>query len=116
MPEIRDWRWSFAGGAAAANNRSISSELGKFRGCRQKRALVYVKSVVRRRTMERSEGVSVVLNHIMKMVDRSGDRLLRSFDLFEGSDIRVTTSPQVPEPAAERVASKAAAASASIGY
>jgi hypothetical protein len=52
----------------------------------------------------------------MKMVDRSGDRSLRSFDLFEGSDTRVTTSPQVPEPAAERVASKAAAASASIGY
>jgi hypothetical protein len=27
--------------------------------------------------MERSEGVSVVLDHIMKMMDRSDERLLR---------------------------------------
>jgi hypothetical protein len=47
--------------------------------------------------MERSEGVSVVLDSIMKMMDRSGERLLRSFD---GSDIRVTESPRAPVPVA----------------
>jgi hypothetical protein len=50
--------------------------------------------------MERSEGVSVVLNHIMKTMDRSGDRLLRSFNRFEGLDIGVAASPKAPEPVA----------------
>jgi hypothetical protein len=50
--------------------------------------------------MERSDGVSVVLDSIMKMMDRSSDRLLRSFNRFDGSDIRVTASPRAPVPAA----------------
>jgi hypothetical protein len=44
--------------------------------------------------MERSEGVSVVLDRIMKMVDRSGERLLRSFDRLEGSAITVRAAPK----------------------
>ena len=50
--------------------------------------------------MERSEGVSVVLDHIMKMMDRSGERLLRGFDRFDDSEIRVTASSKAPVPAA----------------
>jgi hypothetical protein len=37
--------------------------------------------------MERSEGVSVVLDHIMKMMDRSSERLLRSFNRVDSSEI-----------------------------
>jgi hypothetical protein len=48
--------------------------------------------------MERSEGVSVVLLHIMKMMDRSGDRLLRGFKRFERLEIRVATSSKASEP------------------
>jgi hypothetical protein len=59
-------------------------------------------------SMERSEGVSVALDHIMKMMDRSGERLLRSFRRFEGSEIGLgRAGPRAPKPAVHGVASKA---------
>lgn len=38
--------------------------------------------------MDRSEGVSVILDHIMKMMDRSSERLLRSFNRVDSSEVR----------------------------
>jgi hypothetical protein len=56
--------------------------------------------------MERSEGVSVVLDHIMKMMDRSGERLLRNFNRLEGSHIRVGGSHPNLQPASASLKSR----------
>jgi hypothetical protein len=62
-------------------------------------------------SMERSEGVSVALAHIMKLMDRSGERLLGSFTRFEDPNIRVESTSKAPEPVAGvPVVSKVAAA------
>ena len=39
--------------------------------------------------MERSEGVSVVLNHVIRMIDRRGERMLQSFGHRADPRIRV---------------------------
>ena len=67
-------------------------------------------------SMERSEGVSVALDHIMKMMDRSGERLLRSFSPFEGSEIRlgrVQGLQNLPSAASHQ---RPAAPSAAVGH
>jgi hypothetical protein len=48
--------------------------------------------------MERSEGVSVVLTHIMKMIDRRGERMLQRFSRNADARIRLRSTSRTPEP------------------